>query len=115
VHEACSSNGHTSAGWADSEIIIVDVDTSLEYGLSTWHHLRRNPMTIAIPAVFLVEAGQESLRRLARMAGATVCLDKPFRPRHLQSLVQSLVGLSPRENAARESSSFGRPQPPPVR
>jgi CheY-like chemotaxis protein len=81
-------------------VIIVDVDPSYEQGMVVWHLLRRNPYTANIPSVFLVEAGNEFIRHLATMAGATICLDKPFRPRHLRTIVEDLLSLMPGSDGA---------------
>jgi DNA-binding response OmpR family regulator len=56
-----------------------------------WHSLRRNPSTASIPSVFLVEAGNEVVLRMADMAGASICLEKPFHPRDLRASVERLL------------------------
>jgi CheY-like chemotaxis protein len=91
VSEA-SSNQHspTTAGRVPS-LAVVDVDPSFEQGMVLWHSLRRNPSTASIPSVFLVEAGNEVVRRLADMAGASICLEKPFHPRDLRTSVERLL------------------------
>jgi DNA-binding response OmpR family regulator len=89
-------------------VVVVDVDPSYKQGMVVWHVLRRNPYTANIPTVFLVEAGNEFIRRLARMAGATICLDKPFHPRHLRTIVEGLLGLTSRPDAADAHRYDGR-------
>jgi DNA-binding response OmpR family regulator len=81
-------------------VVIVDVDPSYKQGMIVWHFLRRNPYTANIPSIFLVEAGNEFIRHLATMAGATICLDKPFHPRHLRTIVMDLLSLTPGPDAA---------------
>jgi CheY-like chemotaxis protein len=76
-------------------LVVVDVDPSYEQGMVVWHMLRRHPGTATIPSIFLVEAGNDFIRRLATLAGATVCLDKPFHPRDLRSSVERLLHLAP--------------------
>jgi CheY-like chemotaxis protein len=81
-------------------VVIVDVDPSYEQGMVVWHMLRRNPYTANIPSVFLVEAGNEFICHLASMAGATICLDKPFHPRQLRTIVEDLLSLTSGPDAA---------------
>jgi DNA-binding response OmpR family regulator len=80
-------------------VVIVDVDPSYAQGMVVWHVLRRNPYTAHIPSVFLVESGNEFVRHLATLAGATVCLDKPFHPRQLRTIVRDLLCMTPGSGA----------------
>jgi len=72
-------------------VVVVDVDPAYAQGMAVWHALRRNALTAHVPSVFLVEAGNKFIRHMATIAGATVCLDKPFHPRHLRTIVTDLL------------------------
>jgi CheY-like chemotaxis protein len=76
-------------------VVVVDVDPAYAQGMVVWHMLRRNPYTAQIPSVFLIESGNEFVRHLATLAGATVCLDKPFHPRQLRTIVRDLLCMTP--------------------
>lgn len=108
VDEASSNQQCRSALSKSPRVAVVDVDPSFEQGMVVWHSLRRNPSTANIPSVFLVEAGNESIRHLATMAGATICLDKPFHPQHLRTSVERLVSLGPRSNGVDARCSHAR-------
>ena len=99
VSEASSEQHGQSTGSSLPSLAVVDIDTSFEQGMVVWHSLRRNPSTASIPSVFLVEAGNEVMHRLADMAGASICLEKPFHPRDLRATVERLLepgaGLDP--------------------
>jgi DNA-binding response OmpR family regulator len=91
VSEASANQHSLSTGSRIPSLAVVDVDPSFEQGMVLWHSLRRNPSTASIPSVFLVEAGNEVVRRLADMAGASICLEKPFHPRDLRTSVDHLL------------------------
>jgi DNA-binding response OmpR family regulator len=91
VSEASSSQYSPSTRGRLPSLAVVDVDPSFEQGMVVWHSLRRDPSTAHIPSVFLVEAGDEVMYRLAGKAGASICLEKPFHPRDLRTIVKGLV------------------------
>jgi DNA-binding response OmpR family regulator len=91
VREASSSQYRLSSGAQVPSLAVVDIDPSFEDGMVVWHSLRRNPATAHIPSVFLVEAGDEVMYRLAGKAGASICLEKPFHPRDLRTIVDGLL------------------------
>jgi CheY-like chemotaxis protein len=91
VCEASSDQHGLSASSRVPSLAVVDVDPSFDQGMVFWHSLRRNPSTASIPSVFLVEAGNEVVHRLADMAGASICLEKPFHPRDLRDSVERLL------------------------
>ena len=91
VSEASSSQYGPSTYARLPSLAVVDVDPSFEQGMVVWHSLRRNPSTAHIPSVFLVEAGDEVMYRLAGKAGASICLEKPFHPRELRTIVDGLL------------------------
>jgi CheY-like chemotaxis protein len=91
VCEASSDQHGPSTSSRVPSLAVVDVDPSFDQGMVFWHSLRRNPSTASIPSVFLVEAGNEVVHRLADMAGASICLEKPFHPRDLRDSVERLL------------------------
>jgi DNA-binding response OmpR family regulator len=94
VQDAGSTSVTGDAVQALPRLVVVDFDTSLHRGLNVWYELRLNGIAATIPSVFLVEAGEERLHRLATTAGATVCLDKPFRIRDLRRIARCLLTQS---------------------
>jgi CheY-like chemotaxis protein len=100
VHEVCSNDSLQNALRKVPSVVVVDVDPSYRHGMVVWHLLRRHPVTANIPSLFLVEAGNEFIRRLATVAGATVCVEKPFHPRHVRTIVADLLSLASRPNVA---------------
>jgi DNA-binding response OmpR family regulator len=91
VHEAGPTYVLAESVRTLPRLVVVDFDISLQGGLQSWRELRLNPMAATIPSVFLVEAGEERLHRLATTAGATICLDKPFRIRDLRRIARCLL------------------------
>jgi DNA-binding response OmpR family regulator len=91
VREASSSHYSPTTYGRLPSLAVVDVDPSFEQGMVVWHSLRRNPSTAHIPSVFLVEAGDEVMYRLAGKAGASVRLEKPFHPRELRTIVDGIL------------------------
>ncbi len=112
VHEASSNDPRPGTFAKLPRVVVVDVDPSFEQGMVVWHSLRRNPSTANIPSVFLVEAGNEFVRHLATLAGATICMDKPFHPRHLRTILERLLSPAPGPDAADARSSDARPSAP---
>jgi CheY-like chemotaxis protein len=72
-------------------LVVLDLHSPLDRALLLCRRLRRNSRTASLPAVLLLPLGDEHLRAMAKAAGATICLDKPFRTRLLQETVQSLL------------------------
>jgi signal transduction histidine kinase len=65
--------------------------------------------------VLLIEAGDVDLRGLAIEAGATICLEKPFRPLQLRSTIQSLLDSHSGMDARARNPALGNSddeQPP---
>jgi CheY-like chemotaxis protein len=91
VSEASSDQHGPNPVSGSPSLAVVDVDPSFDEGMVFWHSLRRNPSTASIPSIFLVEAGNEVMHRLADMAGASICLEKPFHPRDLRTTVECLL------------------------
>jgi DNA-binding response OmpR family regulator len=91
ISEASSSQYDPGSCGRLPSLAVVDVDPSFENGMVVWHSLRRNPLITYLPSVFLVEAGDEVIYRLAGQAGASTCLEKPFHPRDLRTIVDALL------------------------
>jgi signal transduction histidine kinase len=67
--------------------------------------LRWTPTTATIPSVVLVEGGDLELREMVSEAGATICLEKPFRPLQLRNTVQGLLDSSGRMDSLFSANS----------
>src|ERR1043166_8602991 len=77
------------------DLLVVDHHLPRDHSLRLSRQLRRHPATAELPSIHLIPGGFDSLRGLLRAAGASVCLDKPFRSRLLRDAVLSLLEASP--------------------
>jgi CheY-like chemotaxis protein len=115
VRESNTAQARDQLSWDLPHVVVVDLHPPLDRGLALCRQLRWTPTTGTIPSVLLIEAGDEGLRGLALEAGATICLEKPFRPLQLRSTIQSLLdshfGMdSPsRNNSPLGNSDDGQP------
>jgi CheY-like chemotaxis protein len=91
VRESNTAQARDQLSWDLPHVVVVDLHPPLERGLALCRQLRWTPTTGTIPSVLLIEAGDADLRGMAIEAGATVCLEKPFRPLQLRSTIQSLL------------------------
>jgi DNA-binding response OmpR family regulator len=91
VRESNTAQARDQLSWDLPHEVVVDLHPPLDRGLALCRQLRWTPTTGTIPSVLLIEAGDEDLRGMAIDAGATICLEKPFRPLQLRSTIQSLL------------------------
>jgi DNA-binding response OmpR family regulator len=91
LRETNTAKARDQVSWDLPHVVVVDLHPPLDRGLALCRELRGTPTTATIPAVLLIEGGDADLRGLAIEAGATICLEKPFRPIELRSTVQSLL------------------------
>jgi len=96
VRETNTAQARDQLSWDLPHVVVVDLHPPLDRGLALCRKLRWTPTTATIPAVLLIEGGDADLRGLAIEAGATICLEKPFRPFQLRSTVQSLLDSNSR-------------------
>jgi DNA-binding response OmpR family regulator len=76
------------------DLVVLDVNMP---GLSGWEIcdiLRRQPVTAALPVLFLTGRGEVADRITAMQVGGTDHLTKPFRAEDLRARARVLTGLS---------------------
>jgi twitching motility two-component system response regulator PilH len=105
VLETNTADAHERVRWDLPHLVVVDLHPPLDKGLTLCRELRWTPTTATIPCVVLVEGGDLDLREMASEAGATICLEKPFRPLQLRSTVQDLLDSSGRMDSLFNDSS----------
>jgi CheY-like chemotaxis protein len=71
-------------------LLVVDHHLPQDEALPLSRELHRNPATAELPSIHLIPGGYASLQPLVG-AGATVCLDKPFRGHLLRDAVKTLL------------------------
>lgn len=118
VRESNTAQARDQLSWDLPHVVVVDLHPPLDRGLALCRQLRWTPTTGTIPSVLLIEAGDPDLRGLAIEAGATICLEKPFRPLQLRSTIQGLLDsharmASPAHNHAEVANwDDGQPSTP---
>lgn len=105
VRETNTAQARDQVRWDLPHLVVVDLHPPLDRGLAFCRQLRWTPTTATIPSVLLIEGGDADLRELAGEAGATICLEKPFRPLQLRSTVQSLLGSPSRMDSLLPNAS----------
>jgi CheY-like chemotaxis protein len=105
VRESSTAQAREQLSWDLPHVVVVDLHPPLDRGLALCRQLRWTPTTGTIPSVLLIEAGDADLRGLAIEAGATICLEKPFRPLQLRSTVQSLLDSHSRMDSLSHNNS----------
>ena len=92
IVEAC--DGEESLAVARRErpdLVVLDMMMPGRSGLEVLAELRREPEFEATPVIMLTARAQATDRQAALAAGADRFLPKPFSPRELASLVESLL------------------------
>jgi CheY-like chemotaxis protein len=105
VLETNTADAHERVRWDLPHLVVVDLHPPLDKGLTLCRQLRWTPTTATIPCVVLVEGGDLELREMASEAGATICLEKPFRPLDLRHTVQVLLDSSGRMDSLYNDNS----------
>jgi two-component system chemotaxis response regulator CheY len=72
-------------------LMILDLNMPDMHGLEVLSFVRRHPTLSALPIIVLTTRGDESSRRAALTAGASLYLTKPFRPQGLAAEARGLV------------------------
>ena len=80
-----------AAEWAP-DIILLDVMMPVMDGATTLARLRENPLTAAIPVVFMTARAQSRELDLFRSLGAIGVIPKPFDPMTLAASVRTHIG-----------------------
>jgi two-component system alkaline phosphatase synthesis response regulator PhoP len=73
------------------DLIVTDLQMPRMTGLEFCHKIRNDPSLTAVPAIILTSRGDMLTDEQKTAAGIQHILDKPFSPRQLLSLVQSLL------------------------
>ncbi len=73
------------------DLMVLDLNMPDMHGMEVIDFVRRHQSYRNIPIVVLTTKGEEASRTQAMAAGATSYLTKPFDPRHLADVVDSLL------------------------
>jgi len=72
-------------------LIVLDLNMPDMHGLEVLAFVRRHPVLKALPIIVLTTRGDETSRRAALAAGASVYLTKPFTPESLAAQARELL------------------------
>ncbi len=73
-------------------------------GYTVCNRLKANPVTQAIPVVFVTASADRALNRQAYAAGAVACLPKPFRPGPVVAIIEAALASIRRRSARAEDA-----------
>lgn len=73
-------------------MVVTDLNMPVMDGLSLIRELRKLPAYKGIPIIFLTTETEEDKKRLAREAGATGWITKPFQQDQLLAVVKKVLG-----------------------
>lgn len=93
VTEAC--DGLEGLGKAQSQkfdMIITDLNMPNMDGLSMIREIRKLPIQMGTPIIFLTTESDDAVKQEARAAGATGWLVKPFQPDQLLRIAKKVLG-----------------------
>ncbi len=91
------------------DIILLDLMMPGMDGYTACRELKANPMTRAIPVIFVTASEDVALNRLAFAAGAVACVPKPFRREALTAIIETiLASVARRARPAKECASPNR-------
>ncbi len=79
---------------APADLIVLDLNMPDMHGIDVLKLVRSQSTLANLPVVVLTTRGDDSSRRAATAAGATLYLTKPFSPSALARDVGSLLGLA---------------------
>ena len=74
------------------DAILLDVMMPEMDGITTFHKLQENPVTQAIPVIFLTAQAQSSDRQKFMQLGVKAAIAKPFHPIELATQVAHALG-----------------------
>lgn len=80
---------------AAPSLIVLDIMLPEMDGLEVCRHLRRDPLTYALPIILLTALSGELSRIIGHESGASEYMTKPFSPRELVSRVTKLLQVTP--------------------
>jgi len=89
--EVCSDGKQALAAIArhTPDLILMDMNMPTWSGLTVLRVLRKEPQTAAIPVIFLTAQSHE-MNQQAQLPGVLGIIPKPFVPRNLISLIQTM-------------------------
>ncbi|HQS68728.1 MAG: two-component system response regulator [Novosphingobium sp. 28-62-57] len=85
-------DGLNKARAAKFDMIIADLNMPNMNGLEMIREIRKLPVQLGTPIVFLTTESDESMKQEARAAGATGWLVKPFVPDQLLRIAAKVLG-----------------------
>ncbi len=108
VEASDGSEGLRKAETLRPDAILLDLIMPGLDGYATCQELKGNPVTRAIPVIFVTASEDFNLNRLAYAAGAVACLTKPFRREALIAIIDAAIGSAERQ--ARAAKDGARPK-----
>jgi CheY-like chemotaxis protein len=78
-------------------VILLDVKMPGIDGYEVCQGLKENPVTKAIPVIFVTAVLDDELNRLAYQAGAAACVTKPFRREALLAVIDAVIASAERQ------------------
>lgn len=85
-------DGLNKAKAAKFDMIIADLNMPNMNGLEMIREIRKLPIQLGTPIIFLTTESDEAMKQEARAAGATGWLVKPFVPDQLLRIVAKVLG-----------------------
>jgi two-component system, chemotaxis family, chemotaxis protein CheY len=73
------------------DLVITDLNMPVMGGLELIRALRKLPIAVGLPIVFLTTESSDAVKQEAKSAGATGWITKPFKPEQLLTVVAKLV------------------------
>ncbi|NKJ42018.1 MULTISPECIES: response regulator [unclassified Novosphingobium] len=93
VTEACDGlEGLGKAQGQKFDMIITDLNMPNMDGLSMIREIRKLPIQMGTPIIFLTTESDDAIKQEARAAGATGWLVKPFQPDQLLRIAKKVLG-----------------------
>ncbi|KPF55689.1 two-component system chemotaxis response regulator CheY [Novosphingobium capsulatum] len=93
VTEACDGlEGLGKAQGQKFDMIITDLNMPNMDGLSMIREIRKLPVQMGTPIIFLTTESDDAIKQEARAAGATGWLVKPFQPDQLLRITKKVLG-----------------------
>ncbi len=86
------------------DLILLDLMMPGVDGYTVCKGLKANPVTQAIPVVFVTASADRALNRQAYAAGAIACLPKPFRPGPVVAVIEAALASIKRRSARAEDA-----------
>lgn len=93
VTEACDGiDALGKVAGARFDLVVTDLNMPNMDGLTLIRELRRNPAHAGMPIVFLTTESDDGFKQVAKAAGATGWLVKPFDPEQLVRIARKVIG-----------------------